>query len=369
MAIDRGQPSPRPHPVAFDVAYPERLSRWLIFVKWLLAIPQLIVIYLLRIVATILTFLSWFAILFTGRYPKAFFEFSSGVLRWEANVFAYVGLLRDEYPPFSWEPGEYPLTLDIDRVPRQSRFRLFIRWFAIIPHQIVFFFVAVAALFTTFLAWFAILFTGRYPRGLFKFGVGVMRWFMRMEAYQYLLRDEYPPYSVNAAARPGNEALSALLGIPLFAVYIAFAFLPFFGLLGEGQAMVSAGPVTSVSRQQPSAAANGLRITLLDYNPRALPPAAHLEVPRGMHLVSFRVRVEKDGFWPVVVIPNLFHLNDCYDTVAPYRAAQAGSGFTFAWFWTGGQKEGNVYFEMADGARPCELSYHAGRGRIRFEFR
>lgn len=134
--------------------------------------------------------MAWFSILFTGRYPKAFFDFNSGIVRWQANVFAYIALLRDEYPPFSWEPGEYPLSLVIDRAQRQSRFRLFVRAFTIIPNQIVLQFVAVAWLFTTSIAWFAILFTGKYPRGLFKFAVGVMRWWARLTAYTYLLRDD-----------------------------------------------------------------------------------------------------------------------------------------------------------------------------------
>ena len=193
----------------------------LIFVKLILAIPHFIIIYLLNIPLFILTFLAWFGILFTGRYPKAFFDFNSGILRWQANLVAYVGLLRDEYPPFSWEPGEYPLALEIPLAERQSRFRLFIRVFAIIPNYIAFYFVQIAWFFTTFISWFAILITGRYPRGLFKFSAGVIRWYERMAAYLYLLRDEYPPYNVTSGARPGNEVLSAIIGLPLFAGYVA----------------------------------------------------------------------------------------------------------------------------------------------------
>ena len=186
-----------------------------IFFKLFLAIPQLIVIELLLVPLWLLTFLAWFAILFTGRYPRGFFEFTTGVLRWATNVVAYLALLRDEYPPFSWEPGDYPLTLDIPIADRQSRFRLFIRAIAIFPNWLVFYFVQIGWFFTTFVAWWAILITGRYPRGLFKFSVGVMRWWNRQYAYLLLLRDEYPPYSVNANARPGNEAASFILGIPL----------------------------------------------------------------------------------------------------------------------------------------------------------
>jgi len=88
-------------PVEFDVEYPERLSRLLIFFKWLLIIPHIIVLYALGIVAGVLTLIAWFAILFTGRYPRGMFDFAVGAMRWNARVNAYVALLRDDYPPFS----------------------------------------------------------------------------------------------------------------------------------------------------------------------------------------------------------------------------------------------------------------------------
>ena len=89
------------YPVIFNVEYPERLSRLLIFVKWLLVIPHLIVLYFYGIVVGIVMFLAWWAILFTGRYPKGMFDMVVGYNRWSARVNAYASLLRDEYPPFS----------------------------------------------------------------------------------------------------------------------------------------------------------------------------------------------------------------------------------------------------------------------------
>jgi hypothetical protein len=89
------------YPVTFDVKYPERLSRLLIFVKWLLVIPHLIVLGLYGIVIAVVMFLAWWAILFTGRYPKGLFDMVVGYNRWSVRVNAYTSLLRDEYPPFS----------------------------------------------------------------------------------------------------------------------------------------------------------------------------------------------------------------------------------------------------------------------------
>ncbi|HXF51728.1 MAG TPA: DUF4389 domain-containing protein [Dehalococcoidia bacterium] len=189
--------APPPYPLTYDVAYPERLSRWLIFVKWLLAIPHLVVLYVLQIVAQLLTFLSFFAILFTGRFPRGMFDFNVNIYRWAANVSAYVGLMRDEYPPFSGEPGRYPVTFDIEYPERLSRWLIFVKWLLVIPNVIVLVLLALVAAVLYIVVFFAILFTGRFPRGLFDFVVGVNRWSYRANAYSsWLMTDRYPPFSL-----------------------------------------------------------------------------------------------------------------------------------------------------------------------------
>ncbi len=184
------------YPLVFDVEYPERLSRWLIFVKWLLAIPHLIILYALLAVAEIITVIAWFAILFTGRYPKGMVDFVVGILRWQHNFTAYIVLLRDEYPPFSLSAGQYPVTYDVEYPERLSRLLIFVKWLLVIPNLIVLALVGIAYYVTLIIAWFAILFTGRYPEGLFRFAVGTIRWSARVNAYVLLLRDEYPPFSL-----------------------------------------------------------------------------------------------------------------------------------------------------------------------------
>jgi hypothetical protein len=185
------------NPVQLDVAYPETLSRLLIFVKWLLAIPQLIIASVFDNVVQLLTIVAWFAILFTGRYPESMFNFAVGARRWSHNVTAYVMLLRDEYPPFSLESGQYALAFDVAYPGKLNRLLIFVKWLLVIPNAIVFLFFALAALVTSIVAWFAILFTGRYPRGLFNFAVGVLRWSARINAYVDLMTDRYPPFSPN----------------------------------------------------------------------------------------------------------------------------------------------------------------------------
>jgi hypothetical protein len=186
------------YPVRFDVEYPERLSRWKIFVKWILAIPHFIIVALLVNVAGVLQFIAFFAILFTKRWPRGLFDFTVQIYRWAANVSAYASLLlRDEYPPFSGEPGEYPVTLEVDYDENLSRWQIFVKWLLAIPHYIVLLFLGLAAAVAVFIAFFAILFTGRYPRSLFDFVVGTARWAIRVQAYaHWLMTDRYPPFSL-----------------------------------------------------------------------------------------------------------------------------------------------------------------------------
>ena len=186
------------YPVRLDVEYPEGLSRWKIFVKWLLAIPHFIIVYILQIVNSVLVFIAFLAILFTKKWPRGMFDFSLQIHRWTANVLAYsLLLLRDEYPPFSGDIGEYPLVLDVEYREDLSRWMIFVKWLLVLPHVIILTFLGIAAFFVVVIAWFAILFTGRYPRSMFDFVVGTYRWLTRVSAYSsWFMTDRYPPFSL-----------------------------------------------------------------------------------------------------------------------------------------------------------------------------
>ena len=184
------------YPLRLDVEYPEQLNRWLVLVKWLLAIPHILIVYALVNVASIIHLIAFFAILFTTKYPQSLFEFVVNIYRWQANLYAYLGLMRDEYPPFSWEPGQYPVTFEIDYPQELNRWMPLVKWLLAFPHYIALFFLGIAALVVWLIAFFAILFTATYPRGMFDFIVGVLRWGKRVNAYVYFMRDEYPPFSL-----------------------------------------------------------------------------------------------------------------------------------------------------------------------------
>jgi len=151
---------------------------------------------LLGAVAMIAAFITWFAILFTGRYPDGLWDLVAFYLRWRARAMAYVSFLRDEYPPFG--DGAYPVELMLHRpAPPRDRLTVAFRLVLAIPQLVVLWAVSVAWAIATVIAWFAILFSGRYPATLYDFSVGALRWNIRVEAYLLLLYDQYPPFSLS----------------------------------------------------------------------------------------------------------------------------------------------------------------------------
>lgn len=149
----------------------------------------------LGVVAFFCAVIAWFAILFTGRYPDGLWKLVAYYLHWRTRAVAYTALLRDEYPPFG--DGVYPAVLDLPP-PAGERNRLTVAFRIIlaIPQILVVWALGIAWAVSSMIAWFAILFTGRYPEALYRFGVGVLQWNLRVEAYILLMRDEYPPFSL-----------------------------------------------------------------------------------------------------------------------------------------------------------------------------
>ncbi|RPI53680.1 MAG: DUF4389 domain-containing protein [Acidobacteria bacterium] len=151
---------------------------------------------LLGAVAIFLAIVSWFTIIFAGTHVAGIRQFTSFYLRWRVRALAYFMLLEDPYPPFGDAP--YPASIEIaDPVGARDRLSVGLRVLFALPHIIVLFFVIAAWAFTTLAAWFVILFTGTYPAALYEFGVGVLRWRLRVETYLLLMVDEYPPFSLS----------------------------------------------------------------------------------------------------------------------------------------------------------------------------
>ena len=136
-------------------------------------------------------------ILFREKYPRWWFDWNRELLRFGARVGVYLALMDDQYPSTD-EQQSVALELPYPDVPQDlNRWLPLVKWFLAIPHYIVLFFLGIGAFVCVVIAWFAILFTGRYPRGLFDFVVGVGRWSLRVAAYAFLLTtDRYPPFSL-----------------------------------------------------------------------------------------------------------------------------------------------------------------------------
>lgn len=134
---------------------------------------------------------------FRRRYPKWWFEFHRELVRFSARVGAYAALLTDRYPATEEEQAVH-VEIDAPDASKLSRWLPLVKWFFVLPHYVVLFFLGIAAFVSVVVAWFAILVTGSYPRALFDFVVGVFRWALRVEAYAFLLvTDEYPPFSLS----------------------------------------------------------------------------------------------------------------------------------------------------------------------------
>jgi hypothetical protein len=151
---------------------------------------------LLGAVAYVLAIVSWFTIVFGGTHIDGIRQFSRFYLRWRVRALAYLMLLEDAYPPFGDAP--YPASIELtDPAGPRDRLTVGLRVILAIPHFIALFFVVFAWWITAVIAWFAILFSGTYPQGLYDFGVGGLRWLLRVEAYMLLLVDDYPPFSLH----------------------------------------------------------------------------------------------------------------------------------------------------------------------------
>ena len=213
---------PSVYPLRLEATLDAPLTRWLWLLKWLLIIPHAIVLFFLWIAFVVLSIVAFFAILFTGRYPRGIFDFNVGVLRWSWRVgyYSYSALGTDRYPPLTLaDDPDYPARLEVEYPQSLSRGLVLVKWWLLaLPHYVI---VAVFAGgawagwdaasdsswtwsssggligLLVFIAAVVLLFTGRYPRPVFDFVLGMNRWCFRVAAYAALMTDAYPPFRMD----------------------------------------------------------------------------------------------------------------------------------------------------------------------------
>ncbi len=227
-----------PYPVRVDAARDPEPSRWLWLVKWLLLLPHFVVLAFLWLAFVVLSVVAFVAILITARYPRPIFDFNVGVLRWSWRVhyYGYGALGTDRYPPFTLhDVPDYPARLDVEYPARLSRGLVLVKWWLLaLPHYLIVALFAGGGLWVgtgpgredgwdnswgagglvallVFIAGVIMLFTGRYPRSLYDFVLGMDRWVLRVAGYAALMTDRYPPFRMDLG---GPDPASLPVGPP-----------------------------------------------------------------------------------------------------------------------------------------------------------
>jgi Domain of unknown function (DUF4389) len=165
-------------------------------------IPHFFLLFFMTIWSMILGFITFWIILFTGKYPKDFFDYQTGLIRWHIRLNARLMNLTDGYPAFGISSTDEAITFDVPYPESQSRglllLKAFFGWiFVLIPHGFVLLFLRIAVGFVHFIGWWAVLFTGQMPLSLQNFVVGEMRWSTRVLIYIANMTDDYPPFSMD----------------------------------------------------------------------------------------------------------------------------------------------------------------------------
>jgi hypothetical protein len=379
-----------PYPVTFDAVYPERLSRLSTFFRLLLFIPIAIFAAVLggglyswgesaRGGAAIalgtagaVALASWLAILVRGRIPRWLFDFQVAFYRWANRAFGYFLLLTDRYPPFE---GDWVISYDVRYPERVSRWKLlFWKIITAIPHLIILEFLGLGAMIVTVIAWFFILFSGRYPRGLFDYVAGVMRWGARVWAYVLSLTDEYPPFNLSAGAgRAGGDAylISTILGFLLAGGAVAGGVT--LALIAGDELEVQVN-YRSLQAGTPANAVQigDVMVALTSASDPLSEDETLLEPDPGRRLVMFEFSVANEGGWDIKIEESDFKLWDEEGKkYGPELVVVAGHPATQD------VKEDRtatvaVVFELPEGVEPAELGYEpsfAFRNNVKYVFR
>ena len=194
----------------------EPLSRGLWLIKWLLLIPHYIVLSVLGFVAAFTFVFTFFAILFTGRYPRSLFDFHLAIIRWAWRVefYGYQALATDQYPPFQlFGDIDYPADISIDYPENLNRWLVLVKWLLVLPHLIVLGILRGSegglSTLLVMIAAVILLFTGRYPRSIYDLLMGIHQWWYRTVVYFVLMTDKYPEFRLEVPPTLGSKGYTS----------------------------------------------------------------------------------------------------------------------------------------------------------------
>jgi hypothetical protein len=359
------------YPVTLAVDYPERQSRWKTLLRLFLAIPVFIFALFVFTAQGALAGAIWIAIVLRGRIPRWMFDSQVALTRWQVRAFSYPALLTDAYPPFE---GDYPIRFDVQYPERVSRRKVLIwKYITSMPHGFVLQFLWIGAFFSVIIGWFAILFTGRFPRGLHGYVSGVIRWQTRVHAYFFSLTDDYPPFSLSAEAGPAGRdtyIVSSVIGCLLTAGYIAIFIAAL--LVGRQTLRVEVSyDALTAGRAARTVEVSKLYLSLtdaIDPMDESFPPLLPQE---GKRLIAFQFELDNESGHTRRVWESDFHLKDSDGKWHGPLLVIAGGRPTPVKFKKHTSIEATVIFEIGDDTRPDELRYSPHfleRKRVLYEF-
>ena len=366
-----------PYPVTFEALYPERLSRLSTFFRLLLFIP--VAIFWAVVGAAVFSgtagavaVASWLAILVRGRIPRWLFDFQVALYRWSNRALGYLLLLVDRYPPFE---GDWVISYDVRYPERLARWKLlFWKFITAIPHFIILLFLGLGAIVVTVIAWFFILIAGRYPRGLYDYVAGVMRWNARVQAYVLSLTDEYPPFNLSAGAGPaGGDAylIGSVLGFLLAAGAIAGGVV--FALV-VGEELVVQENYRSLQAGESSGTVQigDVMVALISVSDPLSPDETLLEPESGRRLVMFEFSVANGSDRDIRIEQSDFKLwDEDGKKHRPELVVVAGRPAT-QHVEEDRTARVEVVFEVPEGTAPTELKYWPSFGfrkSVKYVFR
>ncbi len=361
-----------PFPIRLEADYPERLSRLSTLFRIILAIPVLIVVSLLgQGLGQGLIWVYWIAILVRGRPVRWLFDANVAIQRFTLRAYAYFLLLTDRYPPFD---GEWSVRYEVEYAQRLSRWRLVIwKTVTVIPHAILLALAAIAVTLVVVIAWFAVLFTGRYPRGLHSFVSGWLRWSARASAYWVSLTDEFPSFSVAADAGPAHFSsyvISAIFGWLIVLAWVG-GITAVVAWPGETKEVTVSYQQLLQGERSAAVEVSDVEVVMLGVGEFPAQPEAFLQPEKGERFVMFGLQLTNGSDFGARVDKGDFHLTDSLGKrQGPFLVTVDGR---FAPREILAGKEGivAVMFDVDEDAQPKELKYNASFGfkqRVKFTF-